>query len=819
MTKVLGLMLRRFQLGALLMIVLVAATALGASSSAQAQSGTEEDTAALTSFGVGFDMAVFEADAARAEAAIEAAQASTSALEVLRAQFATYREKSTEAEQRAYNKVVAIEAQLKALGPAPAEGVAELAETAERRASLKQQIAEAEAPMFAASAAFIRAQNIIFDIDELITQRDREAFIHRETSPLSPALWAKGWGELQVFWGGVLREVHNSLESEIQRERLISQLPFLLLLGALSIALITRARRIIYWSQNELMTRQRRGFGLLSAALSAAELLLPILGVLLFARMLMLSNVMALRGDLLIGALPFAGALFFTSLWVLRSLEARGRSILVVGRPLDHRASIALAIALSCWSVTVKMTALHDFGAAGLSLIALPLTALAAWGLWQLARVFGASSPKEDQNQDETSAPVLRQLLRIMRLSARAAALLGLLLFSAGYLNAGTTLVFSTSYSLLLIIGFFRLHGLLCTLLTRKRAPGPAGEEMQETEETRSNGLIAALLGICLTLLAVPVLALIWGVRETVLREILAQLISGFKIGNTTISIVDFFSFVLIFIIGYSLTRFAKSALSTSVLPNTKLDKGAQNAIVTGVGYIGIFLAALAAISATGLDLSSLAIVAGALSVGIGFGLQNIVSNFVSGIILLIERPIKEGDWIDVGGFSGYVRKISVRSTAIDTFDRATVIIPNADLVAGTVTNWTHGSMVGRVKVPVGVAYGSDPERVSEILLKIARAHPMVLMNPEPQVIFLAFGADSMDFEIRALLRDVNWVTAVRSEMNHQIVQAFDEAGIEIPFAQRDITLRNVDELASSVAKMLQSGQKAAASGAAQEAE
>jgi small-conductance mechanosensitive channel len=176
-----------------------------------------------------------------------------------------------------------------------------------------------------------------------------------------------------------------------------------------------------------------------------------------------------------------------------------------------------------------------------------------------------------------------------------------------------------------------------------------------------------------------------------------------------------------------------------------------------------------------------LALVLGALGVGIGFGLQNIVNNFVSGLILLAERPFKVGDWIVAGGVEGNVRKISVRATEIETFRRQTVILPNSELINAAVGNWTLRNRLGRIDIPVNVAVDSDPRHVHAVLLEIVNAQPDILKNPEPSVDFSGFADGALNFVVRAVVPDVTSTLSFTNEMRFRIVERFREEGISLP--------------------------------------
>ena len=406
---------------------------------------------------------------------------------------------------------------------------------------------------------------------------------------------------------------------------------------------------------------------------------------------------------------------------------------------------------------------------------------------------FAGIANKFEQNRGLDGDLSFRQMaLRFLARIIKLISIVGPVIAAIGYYEASIALVYPIIETLLALGVVLIAHTYASEFLNITLS-------RDEGENTLTAGFLRTLIGIILICIAIPCIALFWGARTTDLTEFWNWLQNGFQFGDARLTPTNLITFVVIFVLGYMITKLIQRGLKDSILPNTRLDAGGKNAVLAVTSYFGIFVVAMIAITAAGIDLSGLAIVAGALSVGIGFGLQAIVSNFVSGIILLIERPIKQGDWVDVGGYSGYVRSINVRSTMIDTFDRATVIVPNSDLIAGTVTNWTHNSDNGRVIVPVGVAYGSDPRRVEEVLREIAESHPRILPGSTPSVVFKQFGADSMDFEIRVILTDVNYLLSVKSEMNYEIFKRFKEEGIEIPFAQRDIHLRDIDKLTDAL--------------------
>ncbi len=298
------------------------------------------------------------------------------------------------------------------------------------------------------------------------------------------------------------------------------------------------------------------------------------------------------------------------------------------------------------------------------------------------------------------------------------------------------------------------------------------------------NFWINMVLDPIFVLLGIFIILSLWGVSTDLLLQSLKKLFTGFKIGGINISLIAIALGIIAFFTSLAFFKMLRTKFFIQVLNKMNIDDGVRHSLSAGLGFVSFVLAAIIGIIIMGGDLTNLAIIASALSVGIGFGLQNIINNFVSGIIILFERPFKVGDWVSFNGEEGTIKQINIRSTEIETFKKTSIIIPNASLISSAVTNMTHENTWSRQSVCVGVAYGTDVEKVKQILLEVASKHKNVLKTPAPYVLFKDFGASSLDFELRCYTNNLWSGWSIPSELRYEIYRRFNEEGIEIPFQQ-----------------------------------
>lgn len=731
--------------------------------------------------------------ALRAENAVDTQTGSEDMLAAMRARIVEYRDEFDAARSLNSSRISTLREQLAALGPAPGgEGLeSESAEVAAKRQELNTQLNQLLAPIAQAQAAFLRADGLVGQIDQILRERQTEKLLSISPSPLNPANWPTAFTDLKNATHEIWREQPDFATAR-KSQTLRDGLAPAIILGLLGLVLILRGRRWSTMIVGQLRHHGARGLSIWRFLVSLLRIILPLAGIVLLVAAVIKSGQIGPKGTEILFVIPIVSGFMLGFRWISERLFSRDDDEALIALPPQTRKSLRLHVNIITVMIVIRvlLIAIVETGDPALAtkpVLSLPFIIVMAVSLFRIGRILRGYSDDTDAAAVDTERRVstFRRVLHGLGLGAMLVAIVAPLMMAAGLYEAADALLPPFILTLFLL-------GLVMTL--QRFSADLYGTLTGQGVEAR-DALMPVLFGMCLMILVTPVMALAWGARLTDLTELWSRFGRGFSVGDARISPSVFVTFAIIFAFGYILTRLIQGTLRSNVLPKTKIDIGGQNAIVSGLGYVGIFLAAIAAITGAGIDLSSLAIVAGALSVGLGFGLQNIVSNFVSGIILLIERPISQGDWIEVGGQMGYVRDISVRSTRIETFDRTDVIVPNADLISGTVTNFTRGNTVGRVIIRVGVAYGTDTRQVDRILREIAEAQPMVLAVPPPNVVFMSFGADALEFEVRMMLRDVNWTIAVTNEVNHAIAERFMAEKIEIPFAQRDLWIRNPEAL------------------------
>jgi small-conductance mechanosensitive channel len=265
-----------------------------------------------------------------------------------------------------------------------------------------------------------------------------------------------------------------------------------------------------------------------------------------------------------------------------------------------------------------------------------------------------------------------------------------------------------------------------------------------------------------------------------------------FTIGESELTVGTILFLLFAFALVIVAERFLRKQVLTRVLGRTRFDPALQFAVARFTGYVFIVLGFYICLTLVGINLSSLAILAGAVGVGIGFGLQNIVNNFVSGLIILAERPISIGDRVEVAGVAGQVRAINLRSTLVVTNDNISIIVPNGNFISEVVTNWSHGDPKVRFRIPFGVAYGSDVEKLKRVVLELASQHPAALKDPAPDLFFDGFGDSSLNFELVVWSAEMTFKPRrFRSDLNYAVEAALRKNGIEVPFPQRDLHLKS----------------------------
>ena len=264
-----------------------------------------------------------------------------------------------------------------------------------------------------------------------------------------------------------------------------------------------------------------------------------------------------------------------------------------------------------------------------------------------------------------------------------------------------------------------------------------------------------------------------------------------FQIKETPVTVLSVLIFLAFITITIMVAVSVRKALNRRILKRFNIDPGTSYTLSRITQYSIIVIGALISFQFVGIDLSGLAVIFGLLSVGIGFGLQNVTSNFISGLIILFERPIAVGDRVTVSNIEGDVTEINIRSTKVRTVNNVSIIVPNSEFVSKDVINYSHGDPTYRLDINVGVSYGSDLDTVLKALMEVAEESPSVLKEPAAEAHLIEFGDSSWNMQLRAWVGDVKDYPKIRNELNQAIVRKFREYGVEIPFPQRDLHVRS----------------------------
>ena len=400
--------------------------------------------------------------------------------------------------------------------------------------------------------------------------------------------------------------------------------------------------------------------------------------------------------------------------------------------------------------------------------------------------------------------PGLQQRFKAMRFAAVALTVFAVIALLAGYQNLAGYLVQGitrTGLALFVLWIFLWLFYVGFNYLIEQKTPTAAQVRTSLGISGKGTGtgigFMQLVADLILWISVIVYLIYVWDNTGSTLGKLGVSIDKGWELGGVSLRPRNIVNGILVFTALVVVIGWIKRWVDRRWLQRIVIERGARDAILTLFGYVAFILAVLIALTTANVNLTGLAIVSGALAIGLGFGLQEIANNFVSGLILLFERPIRAGDFVTVGNVEGFVRRIRIRSTEIETLDNQNVLVPNSQLVSGQVTNWVLRDAHGRLQITVGVAYGSDVEHVRDILETAGREHNEVITDgraPAPRALFMGFGDSSLDFELRVRIKRIERRFSVISDLNFEINRAFRDAGISIPFPQRDLHIVSYPE-------------------------
>ena len=715
-------------------------------------------------------------------------------LEAIRGQLAMQRDRALAASRTEPFEATVAQGKLDLLGGVPETGESEFA--AERRKELEETVYRLRAVQRAYEDSYLRSVAAIALIDERIDGLSRARILRRAGTPLWPGSWVAFYRESASKLDQLVESAPAAARARESGDTTAVQAVILvvLILGLLTLFLARRTVGRRLGARAQLAETERK-FIAFAIAKDFTSLLVAAMGLaLITVSVLLLTGV-----STSFGAVPVAiiaiGSPVIIAHWLGLTLFAprypRLRFINLDGRGA-HRAvwlmlALGLAVGLEELLETVEEASPYTESAAGAG--AFMMLAILSASLYLLAKTIDRYQQRTPSDASEMDGPNGAEFInreidwpQLVTLAMKGAAAVALGLAVVGYAELARWVIIPLIATLFLIAFFLVAYSRAVRLVRAYFLP-----YARNGDKSLLSIQFALLLAV--TLAVVPLVALIWGVRPAELSDFIILLRDGVTVGGVTISLGIVLIFVAVFVLGYIITRWVQRLLQTALLARIDMDDGTRSAVVTGVGYVGIMLAFVAAIGAAGIDLSNLAIIFGALSVGIGFGMQSVVSNFVSGIIMLIERPIKEGDSIVVGDYAGIVDKISVRATRIQSFDHDDVIIPNSELITGTVRNRTLTDRMTRIECAVGIAYDADVNAAFDAIYEVANEHPRTVQEPSPNVVMEQLGDSALLLRLYCFIDEVGQALTTKSEMYVRIVEKFRERGIVIPFPQREISV------------------------------